>query len=237
MRAAHPRLRRERLPFRLLLYFLPPRVWNSARFEIRLALLRLLKPRRDRRFASESNLMVNVGSGASGKIGWVNIDMYAAPRVTCLADIRRNLPLYDDSARAIFTEHLVEHLEYEDDIPTFLSECLRVLQPGGTLRVIVPDGERYLSAYSSRSLSAFDFSPIGAVGPDTAMEIVNRHFRQSGQHRFSWDAETLVKALERVRFVGVEESVYGGSRLSGLAIDSPSRSNESLYVEAAKPNR
>jgi len=124
----------------------PLHVVEVIRFEIRMIWVRLTRPRRDRRFAGATDLLANLGSGASGKPGSVNVDGSREPGVTCVADLRQTVPLPDGSARAIFTEHLVEHLDYEREVPRFLAECMRVLRPGGVPRVVVPDGEKYLLA-------------------------------------------------------------------------------------------
>ncbi len=127
--------------------------------------------------------------------------------MTCVRDCRTELPLTSGSACGIFTEHFLEHLDYYEEAPGFLRECRRVLAPGGVLRIIVPDGGKYLEAYSTGSLADMSrFSPLPTLDPksdaapfsiekqvlpfQTKMEIVNFHFRQNGQHRFSYDFET-----------------------------------------------
>lgn len=201
-----------------------------------MAWLRLTRPKMDRRFVGASALLVNVGCGRNGKPGWVNVDSIGAPGVTCVYDCRKHLPLATGSAKALFTEHLLEHLEYDDEVPAFLSECHRVLEPAGVIRIVVPDGRKYLTAYCTGDWhSLCRFSPLVTDrGPAeaTMMEIVNEHFRQAGQHRFSYDYETLERLLRNIGFDAVVESRFGESRLPALAIDSPIRAMESLYVEA-----
>jgi len=190
----------------------------------------------DRRFVGASGLLVNIGCGRNGKAGWVNVDSIAAPGVTCVYDCRKHLPLATGSAKAVFTEHLLEHLEYEDEVPAFLAECHRILEPGGVLRIVVPDGSKYLAAYCANDWDALrSVSPLVTDRDQTVvtmMEIVNEHFRQAGQHRFSYDYETLERLLGKMGFEAVAQSRFGESRLPGLAIDSSTRETESLYVEA-----
>jgi predicted SAM-dependent methyltransferase len=227
-------LKRNRYPYRLILDVVPLHVVVLIRFEIRMLWVRLTRPRRDRRFAGATDLLVNLGSGPSGKAGWVNVDGRHDPGVTCVADLRHTIPLPDGSARAIFTEHLVEHLDYDREVPGFLAECMRVLRRGGVLRVVVPDGERYLLAYAEGTWDALQaFSPL--AGFATRMEVVNFHFRQGIEHRFSYDAETLQLALRKGGFESVTRVDFGESRLPELAIDEPARASESLYIEATKP--
>jgi predicted SAM-dependent methyltransferase len=62
-------------------------------------------------------------------------------------DLRCELPLADNTTRLIFTEHVLEHLDYDRDLAFVMSEFYRVLKPGGAVRIIVPDLEKYCRAY------------------------------------------------------------------------------------------
>jgi len=93
-------------------------------------------------------LSVNVGSGGQGLEGWVNIDVGTYYKdQTFPADIRYRLPLRDNQVARLYAEHVVEHLDFREDIPVFFRETQRVLAPGGRLRVVVPDGRRWAEAY------------------------------------------------------------------------------------------
>jgi predicted SAM-dependent methyltransferase len=65
-----------------------------------------------------------------------------AERVDLLAD----LPFASGSFDAIYGYHVLEHLDLHEG-RRFLSECLRVLRPGGWLRVSTPDFINHLRAY------------------------------------------------------------------------------------------
>lgn len=116
-----------------------------------------------------------------------------------------------------------------------------MLRPDGVLRVVVPDGRRYLLAYAEGGWAALSaFSPLvdaERFAFSTPMEVVNAHFRQGGQHRFSYDYETLHLLLQRCGFEDIEECSFGESRLGELVIDDAGRASESLYVEAVSPTR
>lgn len=114
------RLKRNRYPYRVLLKLAPLHALLVVRYEVAMTLIRARRPRTDRRFAKDDDLLVNVGCGVNGKEGWVNVDSSPAPGVTCIYDCRRRIPLPTGSARVIFTEHFVEHLEYEEEAPVFL---------------------------------------------------------------------------------------------------------------------
>ena len=244
--------RSKRFPYRFLLQAVPLHTLAELRFELRLSWLRLTRRGINPRFASSKDLLVNVGCGSSGRDGWVNIDCFPSPGVTFVRDCRTALPLPSSSVRGIFTEHFFEHLDYYEEAPKFLEECRRVLCQGGTIRLIVPDGAKYLSAYCDGDLKDMAvFSPLVTMDPSdddapfsiqktvlpfrTKMEVVNFHFRQSGQHRFSYDFETLSALLEECGFTSVVRRPFRRSHLADLAIDSEIRAAESLVVEATAP--
>ncbi len=228
---------------RLIRRVLPRHAFEPLRDELRLAWLRLRSKSVRARFASGRELLVNVGVGPFGKPGWVNVDAFPAPGVNCVYDCRRSLPFPDGSARIVYTEHFFEHLDYHEEVPSFLAECHRVLRPGGLLRLIVPDMERYLQAYGDDDWSALDrirslaeghVDPFVKCSYNTKMELLNVVFRQGHQHKFAYDYETLALCLARAGFAAVERSRFGHSRAAEACLDHPDRESESLYVEAVR---
>lgn len=230
--------------FRHFIYkFLPAHIWNQIRFELYATKIRRGHARIRRRFEGKQGLMVNIAAGKTGKEGWVNLDLFPATGINCLYDSRKSLPFETGSVKGIFTEHFFEHIDYTEEVPLFLAECLRVLQPGGVIRIIVPDCEKYIRAYAegSDALNALRGIKVDGVDPyfpnkyRTAMELFNTAFRQEYQHKWMYDFENLKDVLELMGFVDVRHSAFGESYLEGLAIDSPGRARESLYVEGKKP--
>ena len=63
-------------------------------------------------------------------------------------DIRKQLKFDTGSAQAIVAEHVIEHVPFLQGLG-FFRECLRVLRPGGVLRVAFPDVSRFLVSDSS----------------------------------------------------------------------------------------
>lgn len=218
--------------------------WEAVRFEWKMWRLRKMLGQQRLEFAGLQNVMVNLGAGAAGREGWINLDAFPAPGITLTCDCRGALPLPNNCASGIFTEHFLEHIDYEREVPGLLTDCLRILKPGGVIRIIVPDAERYLRAYCSegwqeleqlRGLDASHRDPYFQTTVQTKMELVNLLFRQFGEHKFAYDQASLERALVTAGFTGVHRTSFGVSQLAGLAIDTPSREHESLYVEAVKP--
>jgi predicted SAM-dependent methyltransferase len=225
--------------------FVPRHAYHPFLREIRVALKKLVNsPSRVRKsFRDRRNLKVNVGPGMSAKEGWVNIDIFQFPGVNCIYDCRRSLPFADESVAFIFTEHFFEHIEYVEEAPFFLSECHRVLQPNGIIRMIVPDVEKYVRAYCKDGWE--DLTEVRPLKPDhtdvhfgsrfqTKMEVLNAVFRQHFEHKFAYDFPTLELSLKRAGFTDIRRQAFGTSLSPDLCIDNPTRVSESLYVEAIK---
>lgn len=87
--------------------------------------------------ASEGKRL-NLGCGARWRTGWVNIDFTSDSKHILQHDMLKGLPCDDDSCAAVYHAHLIERLSRKDT-RSFLSECYRVLRPGGIIRVAFPD--------------------------------------------------------------------------------------------------
>lgn len=196
------------------------------------------------RYRGASNLLVNVGCGSLPIPGWVNVDLINAPDILYW-DCRRSLPFDDNSVRFIFAEHVFEHLDHPIETSRFLAECLRVLQPGGLVRLVVPDAGRYLKLYSDEGWQELaDIRPLIKTENGykdrwldthylTKMEMMNAIFRQHGEHKYAYDAETLMLRTTQAGFSRSVLQSYGQS-LHGPVPDRADRGPESLYVEAVK---
>jgi hypothetical protein len=65
------------------------------------------------------------------------------------------------------------------------------------------------------------------------MEMINAVFRQRTEHKYAYDAETLILRLKNAGFGKVAQQSFGQS-FGPPPPDLPSRKSESLYVEAVK---
>ena len=221
------------------------RSFNSLRYEIDAFLLGLrnLVSVSHRRTVSDlknrKDLSVNLGSGGKGQEGWVNVEFKRAKDSTLVLDLRKPIPLADDSASRILLEHVLEHLDYFSDAKTLLHEVFRILKPGGVFRVIVPDCEKFVKAYVSRDIRLWDELGWACESlPDdipTQMAILNHVFHQQGEHLFGYDFETLAHLLESFGFERIERMSFRKSLDPKLAIDQPNHEKYSLYVDAVKP--
>jgi predicted SAM-dependent methyltransferase len=228
---------------RLLLRFFPLHLSTQVRFETGALLNRIRYCRIRGQWRDQRGLLVNLGCGAAGKSGWVNVDVFPAHGVNCVCDCRRGLPFDTSSCVGIFTEHFLEHVDYTEEVPRLLDECHRVLIDGGLIRVIVPDAGRYLQAYAAAGWDAI--ASLRGLKPEyedpycncrfrTKMELVNEIFRQGVQHKYAYDEATLIQVLRDAGFRDVEPKKFGESGDVRLLLDQAGRAHESLYVEGRK---
>lgn len=89
-------------------------------------------------FSNAKGLRLHLG-GWEVKHGWtiVNIEEREGVDVRGSCDDLSMFP--DGSAAEIYASHVYEHLGYQQELPKAFKEAFRVLMPGGTLMISVPD--------------------------------------------------------------------------------------------------
>ncbi len=195
------------------------------------------------KFRGKKQLKINIGCGSNTAPGWVNVDLGGPPEVFRW-DCRRSLPFDGGSVDAIFAEHVFEHLDPKAGAK-FLSECRRCLRPGGVVRIVVPDAGRYIVLYQGQWQGLAAVRPLSKDNDGyrdhwldrvyrTKMEFINEVFRQGNEHKYAYDAETLMLKFREAGFEKVILQSYGVSAMEGSPLDTAARGNESLYVEAIK---
>jgi len=77
---------------------------------------------------------------------WINFDYASSSPAVRKANLLGHLPLKTGSASLVYSSHFLEHIPYSK-VPSFIAECYRILQPGGVLRLVLPDFENLCRAY------------------------------------------------------------------------------------------
>jgi len=158
-------------------------------------------------------------------------------------DIRKRLPFDDQSVDAIYASHVWEHLTLSTAIQA-TQECYRVLKPGGTIRLVVPNLRDCVEEY------------INSNEPDSAMTLNRRlnyrrldecrsliysfylGFTDFHHHRFMYDPPQLISLLQASGFLSVSERSFLQSEIEEIAdVESESRigHGKGFVVEGIKP--
>ncbi len=111
--------------------------WKRKR--LRLGLGALLSERRRRSITRGAGLKkLNLGAGERPLPGWTNLDLEARPGIDVVGNARDLGALGTAAFDVVRASHLIEHF-FLNEAPAVLREWTRVLRPGGTLLVCVPD--------------------------------------------------------------------------------------------------
>lgn len=90
--------------------------------------------------------LVNIGCGSVFHPDWVNLDVLPQTKEVQSYDIRDTLPFLSQEIDVCYSSHVLEHLSREQ-AKSFLTDCDRVLKPGGIIRIVVPDLEMIARTY------------------------------------------------------------------------------------------
>lgn len=85
--------------------------------------------------------------GKERREGWEILDALPGPHVDHQGDAEDLSRFADCTFAAVYASHVLEHFDYKDELVPVLREWWRVLRPGGTLYVSVPDLHRLCRLY------------------------------------------------------------------------------------------
>ena len=154
-----------------------------------------------------------------------------------LHDLTRPLPWPDESAEHIYSSHTLEHLRREDG-QRLLEECFRILRPGGSLRIVVPDLAEIVGDYTSGAVPCEKFV-------ESLLVLKNRRASRKHQllgmfddghlHKCMYDTPGLVEILNRVGFDAAPRNAHE-SNIPGIEeIEKVDRTVRAVVVEGTKP--
>lgn len=203
-------------------------------------------------------MKLNLGCGGSTPGGWVNVDFGPGAKLSKIPvlrhasrfifnhdwdrsifihDLRKPLPWEDNTVSYIYSSHTLEHLTKIDGERLVL-ETFRVLEPGGIVRIVVPDLCHAVSRYKSGAVGAADFlTLLGAVDtqPRSLPKRVFSMMAGSG-HRCMYDVQALANLLEQVGFT-VKTMLPFISGIPDIGnIERKQRTNDAAIVEGIKPS-
>jgi putative methyltransferase (TIGR04325 family) len=155
---------------------------------------------------SELQRCVNLGCGSRFLADWLNLDFAPRPPHVLGWNLRNGIPLPDSFVDAVYHSNLIEHFT-PADARAFVGECLRVLRPGGILRIAAPDLEYITRCYLENLDKARQGDAVGAERYEwSVIELLDQLVRHtSGGEMLRYWAQKDVPAEDYVlRRVGTE---------------------------------
>lgn len=173
-------------------------------------------------------ILLELGAGdKKGEGGWVTVDV--TPNCDLFWDLRRGLPFPDASVQKVYSAHFLEHLSF-DDGQRLLNECRRILVPGGTFSICVPNARLYIEAYVYGHPLDEDlyFACKSAYNSTTSIDYVNYMAYMGGHHHYMFDEDNLLYLLSAKGFKNAHLRDFDPS------LDPKARDFESIYAEGIK---
>ncbi len=172
---------------------------------------------------------LNWGCGPNPPAGWINADLLSGPGIDLSGDIRDGLPLESGSMQYIVSIHALQDLPYLDVVPA-LRELRRVLEPGGTLRLGLPDLARAIDAYNRGDAGYF------YIKDDETATLSGKLIVQMtwyGENRMMFTEEFARELLLRAGFHDVVRCALGKTASPYPEIVTlDNRPRETLFIEA-----
>ena len=163
----------------------------------------------DKYLLEENESKLHVGCGSNVLDGWLNADYSPTTPAVIYLDATKTFPFGSDTFNYIFSEHMIEHISYGDGL-FMLREALRVLKPGGKIRISTPNLAFLIGLYNEKKTDLQEryikWSSEAFIGNDSFCKdtfVINNYFYSWG-HKFIYDESLLRSTLEKAGFVNVK---------------------------------
>jgi predicted SAM-dependent methyltransferase len=141
-------------------------------------------------------IKINLGCGWRnfGK-DWLHVDNGDYQHLDLKHDISKKLPFPENFADVIYSSHVIEYFD-RNEIKAILTDWKRVLKPGCTIRLAVPDFEAIANLYTKGSIKIEQI--LGPIYGEMKMgESVI-------YHKTAYDFKSIKLLLEECGFINVK---------------------------------
>ena len=185
----------------------------------------------------------HIGAGTRKIKDWLNTDI-GNKKIMPVIDVTKRFPFNTNTFDYVFSEHMIEHINYHDGIK-MLNESFRVLKSNGKIRISTPDLQFLIDLYLDKNNQhQNDYIKWSCktyqLSEGSITELINNYFHSWG-HQFIYDKKTIESTLNKAGFTKIEFFKINESNnveLRNLENDTRLPENflqlESLTVEATK---
>lgn len=166
--------------------------------------------------AAREMVRLNVGAGDKHIDGYISLDIKDG------VDARK-LPYADGSVDVLYASHVLEHFDYNDEVLAVLDEWVRVLRPGGLLRIAVPDVEKFCK--ERNTLNSFMWDRI----------ILGGHKDSTDRHGSVFDETKLRQLMGMAGIGGIEPFESFANDCSRLPVSLNLDGRKRWFRKVAKP--
>jgi predicted SAM-dependent methyltransferase len=144
-------------------------------------------------------------------------------------ELTYQLPFSENAVPNIYSSHFFEHL-FKEQAENLLKDCYRVLKPGGRIRICVPSLEDAVGGME-QAIALYKKGDVDTIQTYLTSEIVGFNSVYSN-HRFMYDAKTLIQVLETVGFNSVERFSEKEGKIVDVALLD---TRGGIFIEGSKP--
>lgn len=213
-------------------------------------------------------MKLNVGCGQTPTHGWLNFDnspslrfskfpflpelfnkaglinssqyefiTFARKNNILYGDATKRLPVPNESCDALYSSHMLEHLD-RHAVSRFFKESVRILKPGGILRISVPDISKRVEQYK-KSGDADTFIESTLLCDDYINTFTKRLIYLligTRHHRWMYDGNSLSRLFQINGFTSIKVMQPGQTSIKNYQpLDLYEKAEESVFVEGEKP--
>lgn len=126
----------------------------------------------------------------------------------------------------------------QNEAEKFLREALRILRPGGIIRIAVPDIKKQIAHYNESGDADAFIAATHLCMPRPRSIALRLRLLLIGtrHHQWMYDGNSLASLLHKHGFVKADVMPVGQTKIHDYEpLDLEERTSESVYVEAGKP--
>ena len=127
--------------------------------------------------------------------GWEVLNTVPGPHVDHVCNANDLSQFADNTFFEIYASHIVEHFDYQDELPSTLAEWNRVLEPGGRIFISVPDLEILANLFLLKTKLSVDDRFL------VMRMIFGGHFDEYDYHVVGLNEEFLTNYLHHSGYV------------------------------------